>query len=167
MTRRIRYETDGPFVAEWFRRSIRFTDGHHGGQPFEFEPWQRDFIDEAFLIDPRTGHRVYQQAWLCMPKKNGKTQTGAGLALYGLAGDGDENGLELNPQVPIAAAARHQAAELGRTARIMALASPSLRRRLEINKHDVYATREGGGRLWWVASDADTIHGIKPSMSTR
>jgi phage terminase large subunit-like protein len=155
--------TDGPYVREWMTRAVRFTDGHRGGEPFECEPWQAAFLDDAFELDPVTGRRVYQQAVLATPKKNGKTQLAAALALYGLSADGCDGELEMNPQVPIAAAARKQAAELGMTARQMALASPSLRRRLRVMQHDIHAKR--GGRLWWVASDADTIHGIKPSFS--
>lgn len=155
--------TDGPVVREWMRRAVRFTDGHLAGQPFACEPWQAAFLDDAFELDPATGKRVYQQAVLAMPKKNGKTQTAAALSLFMLTSDGFNGELEANPQVPILAAARHQARELGQTSRMMALASPALRRRLKVMQHDIMAKR--GGRLWWVASDADTLHGIKPSAS--
>lgn len=152
-------------IAEWFRHAIRFTDGDREGQPFDFEQWQADVENEAFLLRPDTGKRVYETVLEALPKKNGKTQKGAGLALFGMAGDGLNGVLEMNPQVPIAAAARHQASELGKTALAMCRASPTLMRRLRPMQHDVFAKRSGGGRMWWMASDVATAHGIKPSFS--
>lgn len=160
-----RYDSEGAYVASWFEGALRFTDGPKAGQPFVFEDWQQKIEDEAFLVDPKTGLRPYQVVMEGVPKKNGKTQKGAGLALFGMAGDSLNGVLEQNPQVPIAAAARHQASELGKTAIAMCERSPALMRRLRPMQHEIFARRPGGGRMWWMASDVATAHGIKPSFS--
>lgn len=165
-----RYRSMGGLFAKTLEATLKFTDGVHAGKPLVLEPWQRDFFDEAFLIDRRTGKRVYHQVWLCGPKGIGKTQIGAAFGLVGMTTDIGPAGIEVNPQVVVAAAAQKQAAELVQTSAAMALKSPSMMRKLHVARHDIYLkhkTRPGkyDGKMYGIASDADTVHGMKPSFA--
>jgi phage terminase large subunit-like protein len=164
MTRAPKYLTDGPVVREFWRRNLRHTEGHYAGRPFEAEGWQSKFLDEAFLIDPRTGRRVYWQIVEGMPKKNGKTTKAAGISLFGLSEDRLNGVREMRPQVLLAAAARDQAALCGNTARAMVKSSRQLRRALTVRQRDILNPKNEGV-LRWIASDSSTAQGVGPSFS--
>jgi hypothetical protein len=51
------------------------------GQPFELFPGQAEFIRHAYTLTPE-GRLPYADAIYSAPKKNGKSTTGAMLALY-------------------------------------------------------------------------------------
>lgn len=73
-----------------FLRSLCHTKGKWHGEPFELLPWQEDIVRDIFgTIDPKTGFRQYKTAYVEIPKKNGKSELGAGIALYMLCADGE------------------------------------------------------------------------------
>lgn len=74
-----------------------------------------------FEIDPATKRRLIRWALLGVPKKNGKTELGAWLALYFLIGDG-----EPSPLVGVAAASDEQADLVFGAAKRCADLSPTL-----------------------------------------
>jgi hypothetical protein len=47
----------GPAVARFFETYLVHPKGAHYGEPFRLEPWQREFVDEAYRVDER-GRRV-------------------------------------------------------------------------------------------------------------
>jgi phage terminase large subunit-like protein len=59
-----------------------FSNGRWTGDPFVLEPWQKKLIWELFEIDQATGLRRFRRALIGIPRKNGKTELAAALALY-------------------------------------------------------------------------------------
>lgn len=87
-----------------FLELLKFASGEFEGKPFRLQQWQRDALAQFYGnvdTDP-DGHivyRHYQYFYQEIPKKNGKTEVAAALAIYHLLGD-----MEPNPQVYIVAA---------------------------------------------------------------
>jgi phage terminase large subunit-like protein len=67
-----------------FLRVTKDSVGGSAGEPMIMRPWQTDMIGRllARRADGRLKHR---QALIGIPRKNGKSALGAGVALYGLA----------------------------------------------------------------------------------
>ena len=78
------------------------TAGPAAGQPFRLRDWQKALIRGIYDPETADGRRAVRQALISMPRKNGKTELCAALALYHLLADG-----EINGQVYSAAADRH------------------------------------------------------------
>lgn len=81
-------------VVGAFRR-LRHTKGRFAGQPFEPDCWQ-----VAYYLAPVFGWvapskdtgdyaRIVTTAWVELPRKNGKTQTASGTAIYLTGADGE------------------------------------------------------------------------------
>jgi phage terminase large subunit-like protein len=86
-----------------FINSLTHTKGSFGGQTFHLRPWQRKIVKQIFKKRP-DGLRQYRTVLLMLPRKNGKTELAAAIALYGLLADG-----ETGAEVYSAAADRDQA----------------------------------------------------------
>lgn len=117
--------------AAWaveFVSRLRHTKGEWAGQPFMLQRWQKQFIRELFgRIRPEDRLRQYRTAYLEVPRKNGKTELAAALALLLLVGD-EEPGAE----VYSAAADRDQASLVFNAAATMVRSDPVLRQYLRI-----------------------------------
>lgn len=83
--------------------------------------WQKALILALFEINQATGLRRFSWALWGVPKKNGKTELAAALALYFLIGDG-----EPSPLVACAAASDGQADLVFGAAKTMCEMSPTL-----------------------------------------
>lgn len=149
--------TIAPRVGAFCYQHVRHTKGRWAGQPLYFEPWQQEFLNEAFETDPETGLRIYHEVLLGIPRKNGKSTMAAGLSLYLLVGD-DEAG----PEVYNAAGARDQARVVFQQAREFVDSSPTLGDYLVVKRHEIDCP-ENNGHLRVIASDAKLQHGSNPS----
>jgi phage terminase large subunit-like protein len=113
--------------------------GSFAGKPFELLDYQRDLILRPLFGWVKTdGTRRFRKAYIEIPKKNGKTQLIAGLALYMLLGD-----LEPGAEVYVAAADREQARILFRAAASMVEKNAALKKRLVVYR--VLSGVVGGG----------------------
>lgn len=102
----------GSFSEERASRACRLlenlthTKDQWAGRPFQLRPWQRDGIREMYgrlnANDP--SRRAYRSAFWAIPRKNGKTEIAAGMAINGLIGDG-----VIGAEVYCAAAEKYQA----------------------------------------------------------
>lgn len=82
----------GADVCE-FLEYLRHVKGKWAGQPFVLEPWQVFFVLTLFgWVHKSTGFRRFREAFLLVPRKNGKTFLAAGLALYMLLADRERGG---------------------------------------------------------------------------
>jgi len=93
--------------AEWavdFVSRLTHTKGEWAGQPFNLQKWQKRFVRELFGRTNKDGTRQYRTAYVEVPRKNGKTEMAAAIALYMLFGDG-----EPGAEIYSAAADREQA----------------------------------------------------------
>ena len=92
----------------FFEQQLHFVKGRgYGRQPFILPKFQRKWVRELLGTLKRNGLRQYDEAYLEVPKKNGKTTFVAGLALYFLLMD-DEPGAEIYS----AASTRDQASKV-------------------------------------------------------
>ena len=98
--------TNGPARKVAIINKLTHTKGPFAGQPFKLRPWQeKKIIRPLFRLDRATGKRQYRMCLLMMPRKNGKTELIAALAIDGLMFDG-----EVGAEVYSAAADKDQAA---------------------------------------------------------
>lgn len=114
--------TQGRRVIRWIERHCVHTNGEWIGQRFRLLVWQKRLILALFAVDPATRLRLYRWALIGVPKKNGKTELAAALALYFLVGDEEPAAL-----VVCAAASDGQADLVFGAAKTMCELSPTLR----------------------------------------
>jgi phage terminase large subunit-like protein len=97
---------NGPGRKVAIINKLTHTKGPFAGEPFHLRPWQeRKIIRPLFKLNRATGKRQYRMCLLMMPRKNGKTELVAALAIDGLLFDG-----EIGAEVYSAAADKDQAA---------------------------------------------------------
>ena len=75
--------------AVQFINCLKHTKGIWRGQPFELLPWQDRIMRYLFGTVKENGYRQYNTAYVEIPKKNGKSDLVAGVALYMTCGDGE------------------------------------------------------------------------------
>lgn len=78
--------TDGPWVADFIEGLCRVTKGPDAGDYLHLRPWQRTLLDDLFVLRP-DGFRRHRRGLIGLPRKNGKSALGAGIALWGLIAD--------------------------------------------------------------------------------
>ncbi len=98
------YSKEKANAAIRFISSLKFTKGEWAGKPFTLQPWQKKFIRELFGYVNKDGTRKYRTAYLEIPRKNGKSELAAAIALFLLFADG-----EPGAEIYSAAADREQA----------------------------------------------------------
>lgn len=141
------FDPDYAGFACQFIEALPHTKGkwavaRHGvSRNIRLEPWQIFFIACLFgWIHKATGLRRFRKAYLCVPRKNGKSIIAAGIGLLMLAAD-EEQGAE----VFSGATSEKQAWEVFRPARLMALQTPGLRKRfgVRVNAKSLHVFRTG------------------------
>jgi len=106
-------------VIAWIESNCVFTAARWYGEPFRLLGWQKRLILELFELED--GRRKYRWAYISVPKKNGKTELMAALALWFLCASG-----EPSPLVVCAAGNDDQADLIFQAATTMAKESPTL-----------------------------------------
>ena len=114
-------------VFEFFEKVLRHSKGALANEPFTLLPWQKYVLGELFGRLTPNGLRQYRSAYIELPKKQGKSTTLAGIALYMLVAD-NEPGSECYG----AACDREQAGIIYREMASMVRASPALSKMLEV-----------------------------------
>ena len=153
-------ESAGQGVVDFFSGELQLIEGKCAGQPFDLEEWQRKIVMNLFGWKRQDGTRRYREAFIFVPRKNGKTPFCAGLINYVAFCDG-----EAGAQIYSAAGEREQAALVFRHAAGMIHRNPVL----EANSR-VYRTFKsiefGGGSTIYKAlsADADTKHGLNAHL---
>lgn len=143
-------------AVDFFPRALRFVEGKWAGRPFELQPWQRDYIATLFGWKRPDGTRRYRESCLFVPRKNAKTTTAAGIALYCLACDS-----EAGAQVYSAAYSRDQASLVFSPAAKMASGSTLLRKILEpVESTKRITYRRTGSFYRAIPAEAANSHGF-------
>jgi phage terminase large subunit-like protein len=151
----------GDHVASFAERWIVQTKGRWAGQPLTLEGWQRDTLDELYLLrtTPDGGREfVYREALVGIARKNGKSTFSSAIALYGLIASGENA-----PEVYAAAAATDQARVVFDQARRFIEGSPRLQDWLKPYRN-VIECKANGGIFRVLSSDAPLQHGLNPSL---
>lgn len=110
-----------------FIQNLKHTKGKWDGKPFLLLPWQEQIVRDIFGIVRPDGKRQFRSAYIEIPKKNGKSELAAAIALYLLYGDG-----EASAEVYGCANDRNQASIVFDVAKRMVEKSPALLRRSKI-----------------------------------
>lgn len=98
------------------------------GKPFLLDmPWQRNLIRNIYGTVDDNGFRQYREVYVEIPKKMGKSEVAAGIALKQLIADG-----EIGGEVYSAAADRNQASIVFDVAAQMVRNNRDLSKRLRI-----------------------------------
>lgn len=141
-------------VIRFFHKHIRHTKGKFANKPFILERWQRYIVRRLFGWKRRDNHtRKFRTLFLFLPRKNGKSTFGAGLALYLLHADG-----EMGAEVVSAAADAEQADIIFSMAKEMNDADPLLSRRGKSFRRSL-VVYETGSNYKVISSVAGTKHG--------
>ena len=73
-----------------FIEQLKHTKGEFYNQPFELIDWQEQIIRDVFGILKPDGCRQFTQIFVSVPKKCGKSELAAAIALYMLCADGEQ-----------------------------------------------------------------------------
>ena len=76
--------------AVMFIESLCHTKGTWAGKPFELIDWQEQIIRDLFGTLKPNGYRQFNTAYIEIPKKQGKSELAAAVALLLTCGDGEE-----------------------------------------------------------------------------
>ncbi len=80
-------------AVAFFPKYCCFTKGEWAGKPFVLEDWQESRIVRPLFGWKRAdGTRRYRRCYVWVPRKNGKTELAAGIALLVLLGDAEPGG---------------------------------------------------------------------------
>ncbi len=121
------YDKEKADRAVKFIELLKHTKGKWAGSPFWLLPWQEQIVRDIFGIVKDNGKRQFRTAYVEIPKKNGKSELAAAIALYLLYADG-----EASPEVYGAAADRQQASIVFDVAKQMTEMNPALLKRSKI-----------------------------------
>lgn len=144
-------------IYNWFHYCVH-PKGPLAGKPIELEPFQKFDLGCIFgWVDAETGTRRFEKAYIQEARKNGKSTLMSGIALYLMAGDGEES-----PDVFCAAVDKEQARIIYRDAKTMAQKSPDIRKRLKIRDYEIgHISR--GGQMRALSKDTKNKDGLNPS----
>ena len=84
------YNKDLADFAVAFIESLCHTKGTWAGKPFELIDWQEQIIRDIFGTIKPNGYRLFNTAYIEIPKKMGKSELAAAVALLLCCGDGEE-----------------------------------------------------------------------------
>lgn len=139
-----------------FIRNLRHTKGVWHGVPFDLLPWQDKIVRDIFGTVKDNGFRQYNTAYVEIPKKNGKSELAAAIALYLTCADS-----EWGAEVYGCAADRQQASIVFDVAVDMVDQCPALKKRIKpiiSQKRLVYMPL--GSFYQVLSAEAYTKHGL-------
>ena len=140
-----------------FFKVLQHSKGEWAGQPFNLELWQ-SFIDAMIFGWKRAdGTRRFREAYIAVPRKNGKTTLLSGEGLKLLAADG-----EAGAEVYTFASTKDQAKLIFDEAVQMRNASPKLTQRIGLVKNNLHVLPTNS-RFMPLSSDDETHHGLNAS----
>lgn len=149
--------TDGPNVTDFSRTLLRAARGFKSGLPLEFTPWQGWLADRLFERREADRRLRFRRALIGLPRKNGKSLIGTGLALEHLAYG------PRGAQVYSAAGDRAQARIVFNEARQQVINSPALSRVIKVYR-DVLEVPSRESIYRALSADAMRAHGLGPSL---
>lgn len=159
MPQKTKEEMEAARKAVFFLEHLRLAEGQWGGQYLHLLDWQREMVENVFGTLNADGFRKYHRVYVEIPKKNGKSPLGAGLALFLTIADG-----EPGAKVFSAATDRDQASIVYKIAEAMVEQSPELSRRCNVlsgTKSIYYPQTKSTYRV--LSSESPTKHG--PNIS--
>ncbi len=145
--------------AVMFIEQLCHTKGTWAGQKFELIDWQEQIIRDLFGILKPNGYRQFNTAYIEIPKKQGKSELAAAVALLLLCGDGEERA-----EVYGCAADRNQAKIVFDVAVDMVRFCPALSKRVKIRQSSrelIYLPTQSTYKV--LSADVANKHGFNTS----
>ena len=121
------YDKEYADFAVAFIESLCHTKGTWAGKKFELIDWQEQIIRDLFGTLKPNGYRQFNTAYIEIPKKQGKSELAAAVALLLTCGDGEQRA-----EVYGCAADRQQASIVFEVAADMVRMCPALSKRVKI-----------------------------------
>lgn len=121
------YDKAAADYAVRFIECLCHTKGTWAGKPFELIDWQEQIKRDLFGIIKPNGYRQFNTAYIEIPKKQGKSELAAAVALLLTCGDGEQRA-----EVYGCAADRQQASIVFEVAADMIRMCPALNKRCKI-----------------------------------
>ena len=140
-------------AVTFIERFCTHVKGDLGGKPFLLEDWQKDdIIRPLFGWKKQDGTRKYRTCYVEIPRKNGKSNLSAAIALYMLFADGEKGA-----EVISAAGDRGQANIVFNIAQEMITNNEHLRSRAKVLRNVVHYRSS-----WYksISAEAYTKHGL-------
>lgn len=155
-------ETAAADRAVAFINNLTHTKGQRwAGKPFNLRPWQeQEIVRPLFGTLREDGLRQYRTCFVMLPRKNGKSELAAAIALYCLIGENEPGG-----EIYSAAADRDQASIVFNVAAQMVRNDPDLSAVCDIidsQKRIVY--KRTGSFYRAISSEAHSKHGYNASV---
>ena len=145
--------------AVTFINNLSHTKGKWAGKRFDLLTWQEQIVRDLFGIVKEDGNRQFLTAYIEIPKKNGKSELAAAIALYLLYADN-----EASAEVYGAACDRNQASIVFDVAKQMVQMSRPLEKRSKImgaTKRIVNYSNAGFYQV--LSAETGTKHGLNVS----
>ncbi len=140
--------------------NLTHTKGPFAQQPFNLRRWQEREIIRPLFKTRKDGRRQYRTCLLMLPRKNGKTEIAAALAIYFLLFDS-----EIGGEVYSAAADKDQAALVFNVAAQMIRNDPELDAQCEIiDSQKRIVHRKSGSFYRAISAEAYSKHGFNASV---
>ena len=153
------YDKEKADRAVKFIENLRHTKGKWANKRFWLLPWQEQIIRDIFGIIKEDGTRQFKTAFIEIPKKNGKSELAAAVALYLLFADN-----EPSAEVYGAAADRQQASIVFDVAKQMVEMSPALKKRSKtVGSTKRIVNYSNAGYYQVLSAEVGTKHGFSVS----
>ncbi|MDD4153552.1 MAG: terminase large subunit, partial [bacterium] len=136
---------------------LKHTKGEWAGKPFQLIDWQEQIVRDLFGILKPNGYRQFNTAYIEIPKKQGKSELAAAIALYLTCGDFEKGG-----EIYGCAADRQQASIVFDVAVQMVEQNPALKARMKSRlsqKRLIYRPLHSFYQV--LSSEAYSNHGLK------
>lgn len=155
-----RFHTHGGRVVAFIESCCVLSKGRWRGQPFTLLPWQKRLLYELFEVEetPDGWVRRYRWAYIEVPKKNGKTELLAAIALYLLLEDEEES-----PEIACGSNSDEQANLVFGAAKAMCELSPALRPRVDLFHRAIVRRDNPAAQINRVSAKAKTKDGMNLS----
>ena len=150
------YDKELADYAVAFIENLCHTKGEWANKKFLLIDWQEQIVRDLFGTIKKDGFRQFTQAYVEIPKKQGKSELAAALSLLLTCGDGEERA-----EVYSCAADRQQASIVFDVAADMVRMCPALNRRCKImdsRKRIVYLPTRSFYQV--LSAEAGTKHGF-------
>ena len=150
-------ETKSNKIINFIERVCTHVKGDLAGKPFLLESWQHDFIHQLFGTMNDGGLRQYRTSYVQIPRKNGKSNLSAAIALATLFVD-----KEPGAEIYCCASSRDQAKIVFDVAKQMIRNSAILSRECNVFQNSI-VKKGTNSFLKAVAAEAGTLHGANAS----
>ena len=156
------YDKKAADYAVNFIECLTHTKGTWAGEKFKLIDWQEQIIRDLFGVIKPNGYRQFNTAYIEIPKKNGKSELAAAVALLLTCCDGEQRA-----EVYGCAADRQQAAIVFDVAADMIRMCPALSKRVKIltsQKRIIYTPTNSFYQV--LSAEAYSKHGFSRCFSS-